>query len=230
VSIRQLYQLQTLEEGIVFKEQVLAQALSHLGESPALKHAKAKLAEARNALEAAAKEQRATEAAIADLTSKMTAARESLYSGRIKNPKELQNLQRELEIFKAQCDPLEEKDLGLMEKIEAWQASVKQRVAELAMAENVWQNEQISLLHEIEAAKQILAELRVKHEQFLPGLPPAELKLYVQTKQMRGQAVARVVQGTCGKCRLNLSSAENQRVHSGQTVPCSSCGRLLFFE
>jgi uncharacterized protein len=230
VSIKQLYELQTLEEAIVSQEQVLAQAQSHLGESPALKYAKTKLAEARIAMETAAREQRATEAAIADLTSKMTAAGESLYSGRIKNPKELQNLQRELEILQAQCDPLEEKDLNLMEKIEAWQTIVKQRAAELAIAETTWQDEQACLLHEIEAAKQVLAELRVKHDQLLPNLPAADLKLYTQTKQMHGQAVARVVQGTCGKCRLNLSSAENQRVHSGQTVSCSSCGRLLFFE
>jgi uncharacterized protein len=230
VTIRQLYELQVLEGEISSKEQVLARAQAQIGESPALKHAKANLADARHALEATSKEQRSTEAAIADLSSKMTAARESLYSGRVRNPKELQNLQHELEIFKARCDPMEERDLGLMEKIETAYADITRRTAELAVAEATWQNEQTALTSEIEALKQELTKLRAKHEQFLPTLPVSELKLFVQTKQIRGQAIARVAQGTCGKCRLNLSSADTQRVRGGQIVSCSSCGRLLFLE
>jgi uncharacterized protein len=230
VTIKQLYQLQTLEDEIASKEQMLARAHSRMGESPALKHARTNLTEARKALETASQAQRSIESAIADITSKMTAARESLYSGRIKNPKELQNLQHELEILKTQCDPMEEKDLGLMEKIETSRAGVTRRTAELVVAEAEWQNEQNALSHEIESIGQELTNLRAKHGKFLPTVPASELKLYVQTKQMRGQAVARVAQGTCGKCRLNLSTADTQRVRAGQIIPCSSCGRLLFFE
>ena len=70
MSIRQLYQLQMLEQEIAAKERTLAQADGRLGESLALKQAKANLATAKTELEAAAREQRDTEAAIADLSAK----------------------------------------------------------------------------------------------------------------------------------------------------------------
>ncbi len=230
MSIRQLYDLQRLEQDIAADEQALDKARAAIGESPALKQARTNLAQAEAELSAARAEQKVTEAAIADISAKITLTDESLYSGRIQNPKELQSLQHELGLLKAQRDPLEEKDLSLMERVEAAEAAFKLRREELGRAEAVWRNEQQALTAEIEALKKRLAELGLKRQEAVSAIADSDLALYQQVKTTHGWAVARVEQGTCGRCRLSLSSAELQRTRAGQVVACSSCGRLLFFE
>jgi uncharacterized protein len=228
--MRELWGLQALEQEIAAEEQALARSQALLGDSPALKHARINLSQARVSLEALAKEQRETEFAVTDLSAKMTVANESLYSGRIHNPKELQSLQHEIEGFQARRSPLEERDLKLMEDIEAAQARLKNFEGALAQAEAQAREEQKDLLAVIEKTKQDLTRLKDKHRTLLPSIAPADLGLYNQVKQMKGWPMARLEQGACNKCRLNLSSAEIQRTRAGQTVQCSSCGRLLFYE
>jgi uncharacterized protein len=226
--MRELWDLQHLEQEIATEEQALIRAQEQLGDSPALKQARANLLQARASLEALAKEQRENEAAAADLSAKMGAANESLFSGRIHNPKELQSLQHEIEGLKARRNPLEERDLKLMEDIEATQTRVKNFEQALGEAEAQARVEQKDLRAQIEKGKQALTQLKEKRDAFLPPIAPADLALYTQVRQMKGWAMARVEQGACNKCRMNLSSAEVQRTRGGQTVQCSSCGRLLF--
>jgi predicted nucleic acid-binding Zn-ribbon protein len=230
MSIRQLYDLQRLEQDIASVEHRLAQAQAAVGESPALKQAKSNLACANDELNALKSEQKITEYAISDISAKITVADESLYSGRIKNPKELQALQHELETLKAQRDPIEEKDLSLMEQAEAAEVAVGKRREELSQAEAVWLKEQQELSAQIKEATKHLAELKLQREQAVSAIPAAELSTYNQLKATRGDAVSLVEQGTCGRCRLTLSSAELQRARAGQQASCSSCGRLLFFD
>lgn len=228
--MRELWGLQGLEQEIAGEEQTLTRAQGQLGDSPALRQARANLAQARAALEALAREQRDNEATVADITAKMEAANASLYSGRITSPKELQSLQHEVESLRAKRNPLEERDLKLMEDIEAVQARARDFEGALREAEARAQIEQQDLRALIEQTRQRLAALREKRAAMLPTINQSDLALYQQVKQMKGWAVARVEQGACSRCRLSLSSAEIQRTRGGQVVACSSCGRLLFCE
>jgi hypothetical protein len=83
----------------------VARSQAQLGDSPALKQARINLAQARSSLDGLAKEQRETESAVSDLSAKMAAANESLFSGRSHNPKELQNLQQDLGTLRAPLAP-----------------------------------------------------------------------------------------------------------------------------
>ncbi len=230
MSIHQLFHLQCLEQEIADEEHNLAGKQASMGTSPELRQARTNLSLAQAGLEALRKEQKDAEYAIADLSSKMTVAHESLYSGRIKNPKELQNLQHEYDNLKAQRDPLEEKVLLLMEQIDASGSEIARLDIVLSGVEAAWKEDQKVLQAEIAAIKQALAELEAQKDTALPAIAREELSLYQQVKQMRGQAIARVEQGACTMCRISLSSAEAQRVRTGAMVYCSSCGRLLFLE
>ena len=230
MSVRQLYALQSIEQEIAAGERALAADRSMLGESQALRDARAEEAEARSGLRSIEAEQRVTEDAIADISAKISVAEESLYSGRIKNPKELQNLQQEVSLFKQHRDPLEEKDLSLMEQAEAAEARLNAALKNLELATVTWQNEQKQLEEKIREHEAMLAELGSRRERAVSEIPAAEMALYRQLKSSRADAVSRMEQGTCGRCRLSLSSAEIQRARAGQQVCCSSCGRLLFYE
>jgi len=230
VSVRQLYQLQCIEFDIESREQALARDKARLGESEELRQAQARLAKARAEMDALVHQQKENDWAISDLSAKMTVTKESLYSGRVRNPKELTGLQQELDALKRQRDPLEEKALDMMEQVEAAQADIKKLEEELTAAEARSKEEQKTLHAEIDSLQAQLASLQEKRQHMVGVIPPDEMRFYTGLKVRRGVAVAKVEQGTCGRCRLALSSAEIQRTRSGTMVQCSSCSCILFFE
>jgi predicted nucleic acid-binding Zn-ribbon protein len=222
--------LQAVEQEIAAEELALSTDRSMIGESQALLDARAEVSEAQSEMRSIQSEQRVTEDAIADISAKIVVAEESLYSGRIKNPKELQALQQEIEIFKRQRDPLEDTDLNLMEKAEAAETRIIAALKAREQATAVWQGEQEQLESRIKLHIGKLKELEARREQAESGIPGPEINLYRQLKSAKGDAVSRMEQGTCGRCRMILSSAEVQRARAGHQVCCSSCGRLLFYE
>jgi len=230
MSVRQLYRLQCLELEIESAEQSSARAQAKLGEDEELRQAKAIVAKAQSELDGLLQQQKENDWAISDITAKMTVTNESLYSGRVRNPKDLTSLQQELEGFKHQRDPLEEKAMNFMEKIENVQAHLKKLDAELKTVEGRLREERKTLHAQLGELAVKLAALKEQHSQALAPIPPDEAHFYADLKKRRGIAVARVEQGTCGSCRISLSSTELQRARSGKIVQCSSCSRILFSE
>jgi len=230
MSVRQLYRLQCLDLEIESAEQSSARAQAKLGEDEELRQAKAIVAKSQSELDGLLQQQKENDWAISDITAKMTVTNESLYSGRVRNPKELTSLQQELEGFKHQRDPLEEKAMNFMEKIENVQAHLKKLDAELKTVEGRLREERKTLHAQLGELAVKLAALKEQHSQALASIPPDEAHFYADLKKRRGIAVARVEQGTCGSCRISLSSTELQRARSGKIVQCSSCSRILFSE
>jgi predicted nucleic acid-binding Zn-ribbon protein len=175
-------------------------------------------------------QQKENDWAISDITAKITVTNESLYSGRVRNSKELTSLQQELESLKHQRDPLEEKAMTLMEKIEAVQSHLEKLDVELKAVEGRLREEHKALHAQIDELTVKLATLKEQRAQAVTSISLDEARFYSDSKKRLGIAVARVEQGTCGRCRISLSSAELQRARSGKVVQCSSCSRILFFE
>jgi predicted nucleic acid-binding Zn-ribbon protein len=230
MSVRQLYELQGIEQEIASDEKAVTQDRAKLAENEELRKAKAALDAARAELENLLQQQKSNDWALSDLTAKMTVTTEALYSGRVRNPKELTSLQQELESFKHQRDPLEEKGLELMEKLESAQSLVKERETTLSEVESRLGDEHKALHAHIAELNARLAVLKEQRDKAVALVPSDELKFYNELKERRGNAVSRMEQGTCGACRISLSSAEVQRARSGRIVQCSSCRRILFFE
>jgi uncharacterized protein len=229
MSVRQLYELQLLELDIASARQAEADALAKLAGSQELQAAKAALISAQAVLDAASREQQQNDWAIADITARMTVTTESLYGGRVRNPKELTDLQHELDNLTKQRNPLEEKALGYMEKIEGAQRELTRLDGELKSVESRLRVEQKDLHDQIAALKEKLVVLHNQHAGKISMIPPEELRFYNDLKRRRGVAVARVEKGVCA-CRITLSSAELQRARTGRIVQCSSCSRILFIE
>ncbi len=122
--VKELYQLQEIDLEIESDEQALAQITSQLGESQAVVKARIELKLKQQHLEELGRQQHAAEWEIEDLVNKLTTAEEKLYSGRIKDPKELTNLQHEVDGLRIRRNQLEDKALEIMDQVELSRASV----------------------------------------------------------------------------------------------------------
>ncbi len=224
----QLYQLQEVDLALESNEQALSRIASQLGESQVVVGAQTELTLEHQRLEELRRQQHSTEWDIDDLSNKISAAEQKLYSGRIGNPKELANLQHEVETLKAGRSQLEDKALAIMEQVELATLAVASKSSELKTLEAEWRNQQQQLSTEIEQLKTILSELNHKRQLLLAKIDPQAVEFYNGLKKQKGTAVAKVEQGICCGCRISLPTTELQRARSDSLVRCSSCGRILF--
>ena len=175
-----------------------------------------------------ARQQRSVEWEIEGITSKLTTAEKELYSGKIRNPKELTNLQHETDGLKAKRTELEDKVLEIMEQVEITTKNVAALDSELKELEAEWQSQQQELSARMEQLKATVSTLKHKQQLLTAEIDPQVIEVYHELKKQRGTAVAKVEQGICRGCRISLPITELQRARSGSLVRCSSCGRILF--
>jgi predicted nucleic acid-binding Zn-ribbon protein len=225
---QQLYQLQELDLKLESSRHTIGQISSQIGENAEVVNTRKKLAAAQEHLEELKKEQRSVEWEIDDLTNKLAASEEELYSGRTSSPKELTNLQHEIDSLKAKRRQLEERTLDIMDHVEGATKQESVLHKELEGLEKEWQEQQQQLSADLERMKKSTATLEEERETLASGIDPAAIRSYEQLKRLKGTAVARVEQGVCRGCRISLPVTELQRAKSGELVRCSSCGRILF--
>jgi predicted nucleic acid-binding Zn-ribbon protein len=225
---KQLYQLQEIDLEIESNERALSQITSQLGESEAVVRVQNQLQLEQQRLGELMQKQHYAEWEIDDISTKLTAAEETLFSGRIKNPKELTNLQHEVEMLKVKHDHMEEKALEIMGEVELSETSIAGIGNELETLQAEWHHQQQQLANDLEGVKAILSDLRHKRQLLADEISPLAIELYQGLRKGKGMAVARVEQGICRGCRISLPITELQRARSGDLVKCSSCGRILF--
>jgi hypothetical protein len=225
---KQLYQLQEVDSEIESQERALSQVTSQIGESEAVTRVQSQLQLEQQRLEELRRKQHSAEWEIEDISTKLTTAEETLFSGRIKNPKELTNLQHEVEVLKAKRDQMEEKALEIMDQVELSETSVARISKQLEAVKAEWHRQQQELSDTLERLKATLSDLRHKRQLLLEEISPQAIELYQGLRKEKGTAVARVEQGICRGCRISLPTTELQRARSGDLVKCSSCGRILF--
>lgn len=225
---KQLYQLQEVDLELEANEQALRQIASQQRESQAVVKARTKLTSANQRLEELKQQQQSLEWEIDDLANKLAPAQEKLYGGSVRNPKELANLQHEVEGFKSKREQLENKALEVMEQVELAVASVATISNESKNLTAEWQSQQQQLSNNAEELKAMQSDLKHKREALSANIDPETIEFYDKLKQQKGTTMARVEQGICRGCRISLSTAELQQARGGSLVQCSNCGRILF--
>jgi len=225
---KQLFELQDVDTELESDEQTLVLIMNRIGKSGMIVKAQEKLDSEKNNLEELTRQQHSLDWDIDDITGKIKKTDEDLYGGKIKNPKELTDLQHEFEILKANLARYEEQALDLMEKVEAATKSVSEADIELNRLKNEWQQQQKKLTADMENLKKAISGLKTRRQRMLEGIDPQTAEIYHELRKQRGTAVARVQQGTCLGCRISLPVSDLQRVKGGSMVRCSSCGRILY--
>lgn len=225
---KQLHQLQEIDLELESTEQALKQISSQLGESRTVVSARAKLESEQQHLDDLKRQQHSAEWEIDDLTVKITTAEKKLYGGKMTNPKELADLQHEVDSLKTRRDQLENKTLEIMDQVELVTASVAKVSSEFETLEAEWHSQQQQLSADMEQLKTKLSDLKHKRQLLSTEIDPQTLELYDELKKQKGTAVAKIEQGICRGCSISLPITELQQARSGNLVRCSSCGRILF--
>ncbi|MFC2011551.1 zinc ribbon domain-containing protein [Chloroflexota bacterium] len=226
--VSQLYKLQEVDLELESDERTLNHITSQLGESKIVIEAQNKLDSKHQHLEELIRQQQSVEWEIDDISSKLTSVEKNLYGGRIRNPKELTDLQHEADLLKANLTKLEDKALGIMEQVEASTKSASSLDKKLNRLEAEWQGQQKKLSAELEQLQSEIANLKQKRQLLVKEIDPQTVEIYQELRKKRGTAVARVEQGICYGCRISLPVSELQQVRTGSLVRCGSCGRILF--
>ncbi len=225
---KQLYQLQEFDLELESNEQAQQKIAGQLGESKEIARVKEKLAAEQQHLEELNRQQQSAEWEIDDLTVRVKTSEDKLYGGAIKNPKELANLQHEVDELKDRRAQKEDGALEIMDRVELATANVATMSDELRRLEAEWQSQQKELSARLEQLKSARSDLTNKRELMLAEIEPQAIEVYLELRKQKGTAVARVEQGTCRGCQIALPSMELQQARSGNLVRCSSCGRILF--
>jgi uncharacterized protein len=225
---RQLFELQELDDNIESTRKTLDLKKHQLNNRETLDKAAAVLSGEQKTLDELKAQRRNAENEAADINAKINEANKQLYGGRINNPKELGNLQAEVNQLTAQKDQIETTDLGIIDKLEAAEVKVKTLTAEYQKMDANWAAEQIQLAKDIELLTKTLAALQANRQETTATIDQQSLALYESIRKKKKPAVAKVEQGICRACRLSLSASALQKARGGHPVQCGTCGRILF--
>ncbi|MGC8856396.1 MAG: zinc ribbon domain-containing protein [Anaerolineae bacterium] len=173
---------------------------------------------------------REAEAATREQRIKIEQVEARLYSGLVKNPKELQDLQNEAAALKRHLGTLEERELEAI--IAAEQAEERLQQAGKWLEEtSVRRSERLQqLVGEQNALEKKLEQLNAERLATRSALTAELLSVYQNLRQQRhGVAVAQVSDNSCAACGTTLTAALQQIARSpSQLAHCPSCGRILF--
>lgn len=154
----------------------------------------------------------------------------SLYSGSIKNPKELQDLQKDVASLKKHLATLEERQLESMLLSETATTNLEKAKNDLDLVQARLGNDHKKLIEEQTDLIRQMESLGQEREAALAPIESPLLTVYEDLrKQKRGVAVAEVDDGACAACGTTINAALQQTARSQkQLAHCPSCGRILF--
>lgn len=225
---KQLYELQEIDTDSEHARQTLDMKSGKLGKKDELDAAREALAVQQKALDDLKHQRKDAETELGDTNNKIAEAEKQLYGGRITNPKELGNLQHEINMLKTASDKLETKTLEIIDRAEKQDKTVAAAITDFQQLEAASQKEQGQLTADVALLKQALEGLAEKRRQLVAQIDPAAIVLYERIRRQKKPAVAKVEQGICRACRLSLSASALQKARGGQPVQCTTCGRILF--
>lgn len=156
----------------------------------------------------------------------------ALFGGKIKNPKELQDLQMESEALKRYISQLEDEQLEAMFANESAENAENQASKDLTQIKGTVAEENASLLGEKNKIEADLERLIREKEAVLQSISPKSLSLYQKLRRTKyGTAIAAISEGGCSICGQSLTPADLQTIRaSSKLVFCPNCGRILFKE
>lgn len=178
----------------------------------------------------ASQELKSLEAEVQTHKIKMEQAESSLYGGTVKNPKELQDLQKDIVSIKKYITALEERELESMMRAENTENALQSAKTELELMQARLGNEHRKLIDEQSVLITEVERLTEEREAALGPIESTLLATYEYLRQQkRGVAVTEINDNSCSSCGATLNAALQQNARSAkQLMNCPSCGRILY--
>jgi len=226
-----LFRLQKIDTELDQRRAQLAEIETKLASNPAVQAAQADLAAAHNELAIDRRAAKALDDENQTISAKIKEHEERLYSGKVRNPRELQDLQADIESLKRQRGDLDEKQLAAMDVVEI--AEKKEAVAREALAavEAARAEEQRDLLRDKGALDALIAKSEGEREAALISVNTEDRLTYDKLRKQKRTAVALLADGSCSACGVAPSSSRIQAARAGgELVRCGNCDRILYAE
>lgn len=197
----------------------------------------ARVAELRDAIVSAetesgdlTREQAKAEADVDQVRSRIERDRKRLDAGQVSSPRELENLQSELQSLRRRQDDLEEAALSVMERQEEASGHAGALIAErsdlaAARAEAITKRDAGAA----EIDEQI-AKLDQQRSAVAADVPDDLLALYEKLRDQHGVGAAALRRGQCEGCHLALGTSDLNSIRSAapdEVLRCEECRRIL---
>jgi predicted nucleic acid-binding Zn-ribbon protein len=223
-----LYHLQRLDSEADSKQSRLAEIAAALGESKQLIQARQTRENAQARVRKWAARQRNLELEIQGLADKATRSEQRLYSGTVKNPKELEDLQAEVAALQRRQLKLEDDLLDAM--IERDEAESARTLAQRQLDEihALWSTQQADLLAEQSELQERTAEIEQERATVLPSIDANTLATYQNLRRRKGGlAVTQLNGDVCGVCGVAISPNLKWKLRQQEIVYCGNCERII---
>ncbi|MBZ0294430.1 MAG: hypothetical protein K8L99_17840 [Anaerolineae bacterium] len=228
-QVDELYELQEIELTILKNRKRLGEIKAELEQNEAVQQARAGVETAQKTLSPLQTKARNLDLEIQSALEKAKTTEENLYSGSVKNPKELQDMQQEIVSLKKRHSDLETQLLETMFAVEEAEATLGESQTALDMITAQWQTEHQSLLEEQSELENHTRHLLESRRKVMADIPADALKLYESMKPRKhNMPVARMEGSTCSVCGVSQNMSTEREVRSGRNITyCNNCGRIL---
>jgi predicted nucleic acid-binding Zn-ribbon protein len=225
-----LYRLQQVDIQIDQVEAHLAEINRLLSGDEAIQQARQAVEKAEKTLHQCQQALKGSEFAVHEQQIKIAQSEASLYSGRIHNPKELQDIQKEIASLKKHLAGLEDRQLEAMMALEEAEEADKNAHGMLNQAQANFTEKTAGWLGQKDQLTRSLERLRAERAPTLPLVSKESLQVYEgMRKRKSGVAVTTIQENSCTVCGGEIRPSELQSARSAQNlVFCSSCGRILY--
>jgi len=225
-----LYRLQLVDIELDQAARTLREVETALAGNPAVQHARSELAAAQKVYATLSAQVRSLELDSKSQEARLREAEDRLYSGNVRSPKELIDLQRDIEMLKRQRDQMSEALLAAMLEMDEAQQSVARCQQALDEASAHWEGDSVALREQRRAVQERIAAGNEQRAAIVAVVSPADLSLYktLRSKKANGVAVAVVKGKACSQCGEAPSSMLLQQARGETLVMCPNCGRILY--
>ena len=176
------------------------------------------------------REQSKAEGDVDQVRSRIDRDRKRLDAGQVSSPRELENLQSEVESLRRRQDDLEEVALGVMER----QEDASGRASSLAAErDEVASARADAVARRDSAAAEIddqFAKVEEQRSGIAAGIPDDLLGLYEKLRDQHPPGAAALRRGSCEGCHLALGTSDLNAIRAAEpdeVLRCEECRRIL---
>jgi uncharacterized protein len=151
---------------------------------------------------------------------------------RIKNIKELQALQREIDQIRQANGEAEEELLNMMVELDGLKGEIKAKQETLLAAQQDWQQKQEALQAQVGTIDQEVDKASISRQRIAEEIDASLMSRYELIFSRRGgNAVVQVTGGICQGCYMNIPpQLWNEIIRSEKINLCPSCQRILHYK
>jgi uncharacterized protein len=226
-----LYRLQLIDSQISQVESQLKEIDRLLAANDAVRQAQMEVDQKHKVVLKTSQTLKEIEFSVREQTLKIEQCESALYSGKVRNPKELQDLTKEIASLKKHLSQLEDRQIESMVAVEeaeeastAAQKLYAQVQADFLEKSAGWSGKRDLLMKNME-------RLEAERSPALSYITQESLDVYNRLRQRKnGVGVATVSDGSCSVCGGTIRPSEVQAARQSPTTLayCSSCGRILY--